>query len=693
MNLELYPTIITPFTADNKIDYKSLEKLIDYLFYYQSDGLFAVCQSSEMFFLSEAEKLELASFCVERCRGHQKKCVVSGHTQDQLEDQLSYLKKLEQLKPDAIILVTNRLAAKQEPDEILIRNLDFLIAGLSAETRLGLYECPYPYKRLLSEPVIEYLVQTGRFDFIKDTSCDAQVIKRRLALTSKSTIQLYNANAATLMRSLSDGAAGYSGVMLNFIPEVFGKLKQYLAPVTSSGGKYLQTAQEAQTGKYNKHQGQPDSENQPRQQDSENQPLNLPSADVPPPRFDIRTARNIAAFISTSSVFEARHYPVSAKHHLMKKGLLETTVSRSVKPDDLPVSEAAELRDLANQAQKLLCRYEPLVPKQLLFSSPTPFNSCHASTVLPMSDEQILAAYFAGDKEGADNVGIWLSRCDHGRWQAPVRVAKVVDLPHWNPVLFKDGQTVHLYFKVGRSVREWQSWSMRSQDEGLTWSEPAAHSGGNPAGGPVRGKPIHLSNGWLLAPNSDETADVWSPRVDRSLDRGHTFQKLADVPLNRTAPEKPGYITDKGAIQPALWESRQGNVHMLLRTTEGIIFRSDSSDYGQTWCQAYPTHLPSNNSGLDLASDGRRLFLAFNPISENWGSRNPLVIFQSSDNGQSFKPYRTLENIEVDSEQLTDAEFSYPAVVIDGRNLHVTYTYLRRQIAYCRLDLDEGFPY
>ncbi|NLO37811.1 MAG: hypothetical protein GX112_15870, partial [Clostridiaceae bacterium] len=46
---QLYPTIITPFTPENKIDYPSLDRLIHYQLSNGCDGLFAVCQSSEMF--------------------------------------------------------------------------------------------------------------------------------------------------------------------------------------------------------------------------------------------------------------------------------------------------------------------------------------------------------------------------------------------------------------------------------------------------------------------------------------------------------------------------------------------------------------------------------------------------------------------------------------------------------------------
>ena len=55
-------------------------------------------------------------------------------------------------------------------------------------------------------------------------------------------------------------------------------------------------------------------------------------------------------------------------------------------------------------------------------------------------------------------------------------------------------------------------------------------------------------------------------------------------------------------IQPTLWESKDGSVHMLTRTKLGKIYRSDSLDGGKTWCRAYATNLPNNNSGIDPVS-------------------------------------------------------------------------------------------
>jgi len=81
----------------------------------------------------------------------------------------------------------------------------------------------------------------------------------------------------------------------------------------------------------------------------------------------------------------------------------------------------------------------------------------------------------------------------------------------------------------------------------------------------------------------------------------------------------------KGVIQPTLWESEPGKVHMLLRSTESKIYRSDSSDGGKTWCTAYPTELPNNNSGIDLTRlQNGNLVLAYNPVEKDWGARTPL---------------------------------------------------------------------
>ena len=89
---------------------------------------------------------------------------------------------------------------------------------------LGFYECPYPYKRIISPELLKWCADTGRFYFIKDTSCDIENMKAKLEVIKGTNLKLFNANTSTLLETLELGASGYSGVMANFHPELYVKL-------------------------------------------------------------------------------------------------------------------------------------------------------------------------------------------------------------------------------------------------------------------------------------------------------------------------------------------------------------------------------------------------------------------------------------------------------------------------------------
>ena len=200
--------------------------------------------------------------------------------------------------------------------------------------------------------------------------------------------------------------------------------------------------------------------------------------------------------------------------------------------------------------------------------------------------------------------------------------------------------------------------------------------------------------------------------MDRSVDDGATWERSTDVaipgvsyraaarvegaqsddthadgtpsdtsgraePLNEQTtgiPVSDQSFHGRGVIQPTLWESSDGPVHMLLRSTEGRIYRSDSTDGGRTWSAAYATELPNNNSGIDLVrlSDGR-LILAYNPVGRNWGERTPLSLALSDDDGTTWT--------RLGDVVAGEGEFSYPAIVADGDRVFLSYTYNREGIA------------
>lgn len=311
--------------------------------------------------------------------------------------------------------------------------------------------------------------------------------------------------------------------------------------------------------------------------------------------------------------------------------------------------------------------------KDFVFGDDRPFAQCHASTVLRTDGGKFLVAWFGGTHEKHDDVGIWLSKGEPGNWSKPVEVAKIREDAHWNPVLFKDPSgTITLFFKVGKTIDFWETWYKISNDNGDTWSEAKELVSGDKGGrGPVRNKPIVLSNGAWLAPASNELNKVWNAFVDISEDQGKTWAETEFVELSRDS------AFGEGVIQPALWESAPGKVHMLLRSSAGVICRSDSEDYGKTWSPVYKTDLPNPNSGIDVTKlEDNTLVLIFNPDNQNWGSRSPISLAVSKDNGKTWDPV-----IELDKGGEED-EFSYPSVISFGDTVAVTYTWKRQRIAF-----------
>jgi len=338
-----------------------------------------------------------------------------------------------------------------------------------------------------------------------------------------------------------------------------------------------------------------------------------------------------------------------------------------------------------------------LLTREYLFDDQRLFASCHAPTLLLLKNSRFLTAWFGGSHEGHSDVGVWIAERYQCQWSRPRLVAKVNDQAHWNPVLFKapDGR-VHLYFKTGPSPRDWKSWRVISSDEGTTWSDPEVLAGteDSMALGPVKNKPIILDDGVCLAPNSREDLSLWGVFVDRSEDGGMTWTSIPEVACEveggqgeRPASSPPTSIDKEsldaiGFIQPTLWESVPGSVHMLVRSTFGRIYRSDSMDGGKSWTALYSTDLPNNNSGIDLQklSDGT-LALACNPVSDNWGRRSPLSMFLSFDNGITWKNRMDLESGE--------GEYSYPAVISTGRGIAVAYSWNRERIAFWHGSLEQ----
>ena len=235
----IVPVMITPYLESGEIDYAGLERLIEWYIAHGSDALFAVCQSSEMQFLSITERSELGKFVVKQAAGRVP-IVVSGHISDDPYSQLEELTVAAETGADGVVLVTNYLDPKNRGSETFRGNLQWLLDRLPKDMPLGLYECPAPYRRLISDDELRLCIDSERFVLLKDVSCDLDTVKRRVAMTAGSPFAILNANAAIAYDAMKAGSRGFNGVFTNFHPDLYKWLY-------TSGTKHPELADEVAT--------------------------------------------------------------------------------------------------------------------------------------------------------------------------------------------------------------------------------------------------------------------------------------------------------------------------------------------------------------------------------------------------------------------------------------------------------------
>lgn len=271
----VWPVMIVPFQEDGKVDYEKIPALVDWYLENGAQGLFAVCQSSEMYFLSMEERVNIAKAVVTAAKGRVP-VIASGNICENPKERVEEVKNIAAAGVDAVILITNQFAEETESDEVWMENCRQFLSKIPEDIPLGFYECPHPYKRLISLENLEECAKTNRFYFLKDTCCDKELIGKRLQAIQGTNLKLYNANTTTLLETLRTGAYGFSGVMANFHPRFYTYLCRH----------YME-------------------------------------AEVD----------ELQAFLSIASLIERQYYPVNAKYHMQKFSHLPITTFCRTKDD------------------------------------------------------------------------------------------------------------------------------------------------------------------------------------------------------------------------------------------------------------------------------------------------------------------------------------------------------------------------
>lgn len=317
----------------------------------------------------------------------------------------------------------------------------------------------------------------------------------------------------------------------------------------------------------------------------------------------------------------------------------------------------------------------------------SPTRDCHASSLLELSNGDLLCTWFGGTQEGHPDVNLWLSRKPKGgTWQTPVVVSDGDGETLFNPVLvLLKGGDIQIYF-LSPGIDDGQVTT--STDNGYTWSKPKKLPKGFV--GPIVNKPIYMNNGTIIAGASLQGEPGKRVHVERSTDNGKTWTKTKSI----SDPVNSKYQI----IQPTFLVHSQKKIQLLARPNgndeDTKIAQSWSYDGGITWSPVTDTNLPNNNSAIDAVTlkDGRHLLVynhstRENPIGGRKG-RGILTVAISND-GINWEAAAVLEY------RTGSVQYSYPAIIQTKNGLvHITYSWHRKRIKHVVLDPNklETFP-
>lgn len=306
-------------------------------------------------------------------------------------------------------------------------------------------------------------------------------------------------------------------------------------------------------------------------------------------------------------------------------------------------------------------------------------TASHASTLVELEPNTLLAAWFGGKHEGAKDVSIYVSFYKEKKWSAPKKLIEPLikngdTLPCWNPVLFKSkSKNLYLFYKVGKNPREWFGAMIVSKDNGNSWSNPKYL----PKGilGPIRNKPIETTSGIILCGSSTESIDdnKWRVFIE-------TYTESTDSWSITDINDKKNF----DIIQPTFLVHSDKEIQILSRSRHNKLISSWSEDNGKTWQKTDSINVVNSNSGVDALTLSNKSFLLVNnplKMGKDWFNGRNVLDVESSKDGISWKKLFDLENQK-------EGEFSYPAIIqTSDKKIHVLYTYNRKYIKHVTFEL------
>lgn len=162
----IYAPIVTPFDADENINYPVLTQLIEYLIENGISGLVPGGTTGEVYALSESERLELFRFVKEKANG--RATLIAGTNSGATRDVIRYSQAAEQMGYDALMVAVPPYSRPNQR-ELLAH---YRAVAQSVSLPIVLYNFPWRAGTEVGYEVMDGLLDLSNVVGIKEASGD-----------------------------------------------------------------------------------------------------------------------------------------------------------------------------------------------------------------------------------------------------------------------------------------------------------------------------------------------------------------------------------------------------------------------------------------------------------------------------------------------------------------------------------------
>jgi len=231
----IYTPIITPFDADEQINYDYAAQNLEKWGKTDLDGIVVLGSNGEFAYLSIEEKLELVKFTKNNFNPNKKMIVGTGC--ESTKETIELSKKVAALGADAVLLLPPNYYKGSMKEDILYRH--FCDVADDVPVPVMLYNMPANTGINLSSTLIAKLSKHPNIVGIKDTSGNIVQLSE-IVRDTDDDFAVFAGNAGYLLPALTVGARGATLATANILPEDCCKLVSLFSSGKMEEAKQLQ---------------------------------------------------------------------------------------------------------------------------------------------------------------------------------------------------------------------------------------------------------------------------------------------------------------------------------------------------------------------------------------------------------------------------------------------------------------------